>query len=147
MNLTRSQLGHGYGGSKAQGRPPAPGATPTLGRLVSRDGKFSCDVLERAADDPEHPCIAAGTYTVELGEHHPGTPGAYPCPHVTNVLGRTAIEIHVANTTDELEGCIAPGEQFSDDGHAVELSKAAFDRLMQYLDGAFPFELTITNPE
>lgn len=146
MKILRTQLGHGYGGSKKEGRPPAPGATPTLGRLVSRDGKFSCDALERAIDDPEHPCIPAGVFAVVLGEHHPGTPGAYPCPVITGVPGRTAIEMHIANDTTELEGCVATGERVSDDGHSIELSRAAFDRLMKYLDGAFPFSLEVINP-
>lgn len=146
MKLQRSQLGHGYGGSKKEGRPPAPGATPTLGTLISRDGKFTCESLERAIDDPEHPSIPAGSYTVVLGEHHPGTSDAYPCPVITGVPGRTAIEMHIANDTTELEGCVATGERVADDRRAIEMSRAAFQRLMAYLDGAFPFTLEITDP-
>lgn len=146
MILHRTQLGHGYGGSKHDGRPADPGATPTLGTLTSRDGKFVCVTLERASDDPDHPCIPAGTYTVVLGTHHPGTPGGYPCPVITNVPGRTAIHIHIANDTTELEGCVATGERIADSNHAIEQSRAAFTRMMAYLDGAFPFTLTVVDP-
>lgn len=120
------------------------GGSPTLGRFVTDDG-FSCVTLERSADG-DHPCIPAGTYTVVKGYHHPGQPHGYPCPEITGVPGRSYIHIHVANEAKQLQGCVATGENESADGHAIEHSKSAFDRMMAHLDGKFPFQLTITDP-
>jgi hypothetical protein len=120
--------------------------SPTLGRLVTDDG-FSCVTLERSASG-DHPCVPAGTYTVELGLHHPGQPHGYPCPVITNVPHRTAIHVHVANRAEELQGCVATGEREADDGQAIEQSKHAFDRFMAHwaLSDHAPFTLTITDP-
>lgn len=131
MKLTRTTLG--YGGA------------PTLGRMVSRDGQFACVTLERSADG-EHPCIEAGIYPVVLDFHHPGDPNGYPCPELRDIPGRSEIQIHIANRASELLGCIAPGESVSEDRQSVERSRAAFTRLMTYLDGAFPFTLEIIDP-
>lgn len=120
--------------------------SPTLGRLVSRDGAFACVTLERSADG-DHPCIPAGTYHVTIDTHHPGTPGAYRCPELLDVPGRSQIQIHIGNCCDDLQGCIAPGERESADGLAIEESGSAFRRLMAYLEGApLPFELTVEDP-
>ncbi len=82
--------------------------TGTYGEL-SVNGEF-WPTVERPADDPAgHPCIPAGTYAMHLGTHHEGQPDAYPCYWIDGVPGRSAIEIHAANTPDELLGCIAPG--------------------------------------
>jgi hypothetical protein len=84
---------------------------PTFGKLTSNDGKFFCYTLERPVDG-DHPCIPAG-----LVQGHdrrciiPGTPGAYRCPELMNVPGRSQIQIHIANRVVELLGCIAPGER------------------------------------
>lgn len=131
MKLPRHILGHG--------------GSPTLGRMISRDGTFACVTLERSVDG-DHPCIPAGTYVVELGFHHPGNPKGYPCPVITGVPGRSAIHIHIANEASELQGCVATGERESDTGLAIEESAAAFHRLMTYLEGTFPFELEIIDP-
>lgn len=121
--------------------------TPSLGTLVSRDGAFTCATLERSGNG-DHPCIPAGEYTVHLATHHPGTPHAYPCPELdTDAIDRTHIQIHIANDVAELLGCIAPGERVSEGGQSIDDSHVAFGRLMQYLDGAFPFTLTITDPQ
>lgn len=117
---------------------------PTLGTLTSRDGKFACKTLERPHDG-DHPCIPQGVYRVTIDTHHPGTPGAYKCPELLNVPGRSQIQIHIANVCGELQGCIAPGERH---GHeCVEESGAAFRRLMAYLEGAeLPFTLEVRDP-
>lgn len=130
MRLQRTQLGY-------KGKP-------TLGKLTSKDGKFTCVTLERSVDT-EFPCIPPGTYRVTIDTHHPGTPGAYQCPELMDVPGRSQIQIHVANFCGELRGCIAPGEKIGLD--CVQESKKAFDRLMDYLDGApLPFTLEVLDP-
>lgn len=130
MRLQRTQLG--YGGK------------PTLGKLTSNDGKFWCYTLERSTDG-EYPCIPSGIYKVTIDTHHPGTPGAYRCPELLDVPGRSQIQIHIANRCGELRGCIAPGERIGAD--CVEDSGKAFRRLMAYLDGAkLPFTLEVVDP-
>ena len=120
--------------------------SPTLGTLTSRDGQFTCHTLERSANT-DHPCIPAGTYQVVEDWHHPNDLAhRYRCPELRGVPGRDQIQIHIANRVGELLGCIAPGEHVSADGHAVEASGAAFKRLMEYLEGAFPFTLTVLDP-
>jgi hypothetical protein len=114
---------------------------PTLGTMVSRDGNFSCVTLERSVNG-DHPAIPAGTYAMGYAMHH----GKYRCPEVLDVPGRTAIHIHVANRCAELLGCIAVGENVSPDSDAIEHSQAAFDRLMQYLEGVETWTLDIADP-
>lgn len=126
MKLTRTALG--YGGK------------PTLGVLVSRDGRFTCHTLERSVDG-DHPCIPSGSYAVVKDIHHPNSPHWYACPELRGVPGRSEIQIHIANRADELLGCIAVGEEV--EGESLVDSAHAFDRLMAYLDGAFPFTLEI----
>lgn len=116
---------------------------PTLGTMAS--GEFSCVTLERSQNG-DHPCIPAGTYTVQKSVHHPDSPHAYACPEITNVMGRTHIHIHIANNANELLGCVAVGNNVSEDGESIEHSKDAFDRLMTFIGGGFPFSLTIQDP-
>ena len=129
MILTRLSLGHD--------------GEPTLGKMVSRDGMFTCYTLERSVNG-DHPCIPAGVYQCAKVMHHPGTPGSYPCPGLLNVPGRSNIEIHIANFVSELLGCIAVGDYFA--GTEITDSKTAFDRMMTHIGGNFPFTLTIINP-
>jgi len=114
---------------------------PTLGTMES--GTFSCVTLERSQNG-DHPCIPAGTYTVFKSVHHPDGPHPYACPELLNVAGRTKIHIHVANNAGQLLGCIAVGENVA--GDSIEHSQAAFDRLMAFIGGGFPFSLTIQDP-
>lgn len=121
------------------------GGLPTLGHLVSRDGQFQCETLERSVDG-DHPCIPAGVYTVHEATHHPDSPHHYQCPELDTsklVPVRTHIQIHVANRVSELLGCIAPGERVASDGLAVESSGDAFARMMAHINGHFPFTLEI----
>lgn len=134
MKLQRDTVGHG--------------GAPTLGRMTSKDGTFSCVTLERSVDG-DHPCVPAKVYTVHRAMHHPGTPHEYPCPELDTsdlVPVRTHIQIHVANRVIELFGCIATGDRVSDDRQAIEGSQDAFDRLMAYLGDLTTWELEIADP-
>lgn len=120
------------------------GGAPTFGALVSDDAHFQCVTLERSVDG-DHPCIPAGTYAVHWATHHPGTPRQYRCPELdTAAIGRSCIHMHIANTVDELRGCIAVGELV--DGAAIDCSEHAFERLMTYLEGVATWTLTIVDP-
>lgn len=116
---------------------------PTLGTMTSNDGTFSCKTLERSVNG-DHPCIPAAPYAMGYAMHH----GKYRCPEVLNVPDRTAIHVHVANCCAELLGCIAVGDNVSEDGESIEHSQDAFDRLMAYLKDVEPgWTLEINNPE
>lgn len=131
MNLQRTTLGTN--------------GAPTLGRMTSNDGAFTCVTLERSCDG-EHCCIPAGEYPVGYATHHPSGPHPYRCPLLdTSGIGRSEIQIHVANNAGELLGCIAVGETVG--GESIDSSQAAFDRLMKYLDGVESWTLTILDPE
>lgn len=94
----------------------------TLGELIAADGVTSlCSTLERGPQNVTHPRIRAGTYDIAVrrkpfvskfdrtlsGILGATYQGILWLPHVT---GRSNIEIHPANTFDELLGCIAPGQ-------------------------------------
>jgi hypothetical protein len=66
---------------------------------------------------------------------------------VENVPERTLIRIHVANTADEVEGCIGIGLQRHDftRGRGVSQSRAALSALMDILEGKEAI-LHINNP-
>jgi len=95
------------------------------------DGVSVSDTLERAWGIADHPCIPEGTYPVIT----------YKSPHnkrevplLENVPGRSMIEIHPANHTSELLGCIAPG--LNDFKGGVILSTIHFNRIMTLVKGA-----------
>lgn len=94
-------------------------------------------------------CIPEGVYTMGLRESavvKRTTGGATTKGwEVTGVKGRSLIMIHVGNTMDDLEGCIAPGKTLGTVGGkwAVQSSRAAFDELMAALAGQKSWTLTI----
>lgn len=64
---------------------------------------------------------------------------------VLNVLNRTGIDIHVANTIRDLKGCIGVGEQFDylGDERAILASGHAFNELITVTSGMDEFDLEI----
>jgi len=85
-----------------------------FGRLIV--DSFQCYTIERpwVNNESNVSCIPAGRYRLTLGTHRRGTADPtddYPAYEVTGVVGRSLIKIHRANTMDDLQGCIAPGEQ------------------------------------
>lgn len=66
---------------------------------------------------------------------------------VENVLGRSEIEIHAANTADELLGCIAVGQYFGmfGDRAGVANSQWTLNHLRDIIPGEF--ELRIISVE
>ena len=86
-------------------------------------------------------CIPEGTYTLSKRDDR----DAY---EFHDVPGRTYIQLHLANLTAELEGCVAPGLSFEpfDGKIAVRGSKSAFRALESILDGEKNFRLKIIAP-
>ena len=122
---------------------------PTFGTMTMASGLVIGVTLERPADDPDHPCIPAGIYTVNQAMHHPDTPGEYKCPELDTshlVPVRTNIQIHILNTASESEGCIGPGLNIGADGVSIEHSGLAFSDMMRAIAGNFPFTLEILDP-
>lgn len=94
-----------------------------------------------ADNEPNVSCIPAGTYTLRLRQSPMitrVTRGDYTHGwEVTGVPGRSYIMLHPANTAAELQGCIAPGLALGvvRGAWAVTSSRAAFEVVMDYLDG------------
>jgi len=84
--------------------------THTLGALMVKDdnGQYFqvCYTLELpfVSNRINVSCIPSGIYRYERGVNSKGQ----PVIHITNLPGRTYIQIHVANKVSELKGCIAP---------------------------------------
>ncbi len=64
-------------------------------------------------------------------------------PHVLNVPGWDAIEIHIGNQSTESEGCILVGISDQPDTNWVSNSNIAFNLLMSYLNDLDVNEITI----
>jgi hypothetical protein len=76
----------------------------TLGHWVT--GEFQCFTLELPwlNNQQDVSCIPAGIYAVKWEPE-----GKHKGYAVEDVPGRSAIEIHIGNTTKDIEGCIALG--------------------------------------
>lgn len=104
---------------------------------------FSCVTLELPWRNNQVmiSCIPKGVYKVvprnspKYGDHL----------HILDVPGRTLILIHQANYVDQLLGCIAVGESWSDinkDGLLdVTASVATKNRLLAYIQGLSSIEI------
>lgn len=109
------------------------------------DNQPECYTLEPGRTNPVHqghPCIPAGTYSVELtfSPHF-----KYVTPEVMDVPGRTDIRIHRGNRPEDSLGCTLVGEGYATDW--VSASEPAFDRLMTLLKTAStPITVTYTDP-
>ena len=99
-------------------------------------------------------CIPAGTYKIR---RYRSPKHGYDVFMLVDVPGRNYIEIHPANTEEDVEGCIGLGlrygvltvEDEDAPGHpatakrAVLDSKAAFKRFMFWMQGINEAELTV----
>ena len=92
---------------------------------------FSLEPSRNAVVHPGHPCIPAGTYSMEIRfSAHLNM----KTPHVMNVLGREYILIHPMNYETDTFGCIGVGMQIGIDGKSILNSRTAFKGLMNWLD-------------
>lgn len=123
-------------------------AFSTWGELGEPDGAPLCKILERGAGNPDHPRIAAGLYRLDckpLGASRFDAdfaaligPGYRGIPWLPDVPGRSDIEIHTANSVEQLLGCLASGEEITRaaDGEFAILggtSRRAYARLYPVL--------------
>lgn len=88
-------------------------------------------------------CIPEGKYICRPRRYNKGGYDAY---EITNVPGRTHILFHIANTHEDVLGCIGVGNDlgFVKGAWAVTASGAAFADFMKELDNR-EFELEITH--
>lgn len=118
------------------------GYTPVGVFGTLRIGRWSCYTVERpwAGNRPNVSCIPEGVYPLRMrrsGVVTRSTGGEYQEGwEVCDVPGRSYIMLHPANTMDDLEGCIGPGEDIGVVGGkwSVTHSRAAFRELMDQLD-------------
>jgi len=111
----------------------------TLGRIILSGKEIF--TLERPWLDntPSISCIPEGVYKVKPDEE-----GRYTgYPELQDVPGRSEIIIHTANHVHQLEGCIAPGFQWSVSNltPSVWQSKLALD-LIRAVGEEFTLEIT-----
>jgi hypothetical protein len=101
---------------------------------------------------PFKSAIPVGTYPLKLGMYNRG---GYPAYEILDVPGRGLIKIHVANTMDQLLGCIGPGlkrgylapkPDMPARGGVVS-SRAALERFMEEMNGAKTGTITIFNSD
>lgn len=78
---------------------------------------------------PSKSCIPEGTYELQLGKYNRGGYSAY---EVMNVPGRSDIKIHIANTMDDVLGCIGVANKlgYIKGKWAVSDSRNGFNRFM-----------------
>ena len=103
----------------------------TLG-ILSIDG-FQCFSLELAdhQNEPYISCIPEGVYKYKYRD----SPNHGHCLELQNVPNRTYIQIHVANFTKQIQGCIAVGNSIKfldgDDIPDVTNSAATLVKIME----------------
>jgi Family of unknown function (DUF5675) len=116
----------------------------TTGKLAI-DGQPQCVTLEPPpVADPNgngYVCIPAGTFPLTI-QWSPKF--QRQVPHVNDVPGRTAIEIHIGNFPDNTDGCTLVGVDYGDPEQPdyIRLSAVAFAALMTKLYAS----ATLTNP-
>jgi len=110
-------------------------------------GTEQCLTVERPwlGNRPNVSCIPIGNYLLQR-DNFPRFGNAF---EVMGVPGRSAILIHAANTIDDIEGCIGPGERLGclNGKWAVFESGIALKRFMADHAGQDRLELHIRNDE
>ncbi|MHB8727572.1 MAG: DUF5675 family protein [Sulfuricaulis sp.] len=122
----------------------------TRGYIEDTDNNIICHAIERAKDDPDHPCVPEGTYLCKLYQ----SPEHGRVFMLQDVPGRTYVEIHICEglngTLDYVRpafllGCVGLGmyECWEHGEPAVCASHEAFRRFMDYLQSDEAFYLRI----
>jgi hypothetical protein len=121
------------------------GASGILGKVYDENHKLLCFSIERPDLNNQRSisCIPEGVYNCSRDES-----GKHQYDKINAVPDRDFIEIHIANRPDQLNGCIA----FGDDGAimecniAVRNSKATLDKILErYPDGFTLIILDLTD--
>lgn len=122
-----------------------------FGRWEDEEHKQLAVTVERPWENNQEDvsCIPAGTYRVSMRDskkHHGRVYG------IEDVPDRSDCEIHPANLSSQLLGCIALGTEFGraepegiEPGFGVLNSVKAVDDFVTLMNGE-PFELVVTDP-
>jgi hypothetical protein len=127
----------------------------TCGKLYDNDGLF-CRTLERPnlgnrRDDPktkanESSCIPEGIYKVVRDKI-----GKFKYFSIQDVPNRSNIEIHPANSIDDLLGCTGPGEEIQDNKYGYRFwltnSRRTCDKLLAKYPKGFDLKITSDDSE
>lgn len=122
----------------------------TYGQLIDAENKAVAVTLERPWLNNQHDvsCIPAGTFTAL---RFPAGSGKRPYDvfKLTNVPGRSDIEIHIGNLPHDTEGCILLGSNFGpvNGQRGITGSAAAFSKFMTSMRGVDTFALVVLDPE
>jgi uncharacterized protein DUF5675 len=124
-------------------------ATCTMGMLFV-DGRFECFTLElpRRCEGkenvPDKTAIPPGVYPLVVmpSKKHPS--GA---PHIIDVPGRSAIEMHVANKPADILGCVGVGQICAPISSEILSSGAAFIEFMDKLEGQSGLKIEVYDDE
>lgn len=112
-----------------------------FGHLLNSKGNFICCTMERLFDGK--PIIPEGQWVFKRF-HSPHF--GYDVFMCDTIPGHTKIELHIANFVEELEGCVALGEQIggrpSTKGNMLTSSKKAFEAFMKPLEGVDSIDIT-----
>ena len=112
----------------------------TFGRLYVADRVFYTVEPPWRNNAVNESCIPEGSYGIRKDMS-----GEFRGFEITNVSGRTQIEMHVGNTEDDTLGCICPGLNlgYVKSKWAVVNSKAAFRELKQVMAEKKPTQIKI----
>ncbi len=106
----------------------------TFGKLKVDD--FECLTVERPwlNNKVGESCIPEGAYELKLGFYNRG---GYPCYEIDPVPDRTLIKIHIANTIDDVIGCVGLGMGlgYIENKWAVTSSERALNDVLAASDG------------
>lgn len=123
------------------------------GRIM---GRLACMEDDWLNNTPGVSCIPAMRVHCVRSVFNKGRP-PYPCFLLTGVPGREQIKTHIANTEEDVEGCLGIGLDFGAvtkededlEGHPTRLkwavtgSKPGFGKFMDFFEGIDSFELEI----
>jgi hypothetical protein len=128
------------------------------------DGVQKYFTVERPPDSPLR--IPAGTYQLEacpspkfqmllakMREAYPSMAGIYDVPRLVSPVldNRDPIEIHVANTSADVEGCIGIGLTRSPDGSAIMQSQDAvadlYPKFMADIHAGIPCTIVVSDSQ
>lgn len=113
-----------------------------FGVLIDDSESFALTVeLPWRENKPNISCIPEGIYTCKRVR----SPRFGDTFEIADVSGRTHILFHIANTVDDLLGCVGVGEEFGrlKDKTAVLSSRRGFGEFMRRLEGKDTFPLAI----
>jgi hypothetical protein len=116
----------------------------TFGSMKMPDGAVLYTVERPWLDNkPSVSCIPDGKYNCQPRRFFRG---GYDAVEITGVKGRSHILFHIANTMNDVEGCVGVGSKLGAIGQqwAVLASKQAFEHFMSFYGGR-KFTLLIEN--